>query len=102
VTWLVAFLLTLAIEVPLAVLLAPRGLRRRVALDATLLNTFTHPLLTVALRWGVTTFWPGEALVWAVEALGYRVVTRLPVGRAVLISTVANGATVLLALILRG
>jgi hypothetical protein len=100
VIWLVAFLLTVAIEVPLAVLLAPRGARRRMWLDATLLNTLTHPLLTVGLRWGLLTFWPGEALVWIVEALGYHCVSGLRPGRALFISTVCNGITVVVALIL--
>lgn len=99
-SWLVLYLLTVAIEVPLAVLLAPRELRRRTASDAFLLNTLTHPLLTVALHSGWIGFWPGETAVLLVEALGFRLATRLRPGRALLVSTVCNGITVLIAVTL--
>ncbi|MFG0320488.1 MAG: hypothetical protein ACF8XB_24665 [Planctomycetota bacterium JB042] len=99
-TWLLAYVLTVAIEVPLAAALAPRGRRRRIVLDAFLLNTFTHPILTVAVRAEWIGFGPGEILVWIVEAIGYRAVTGLATGRALLVSTIANGITVFLALAL--
>ena len=100
-TWLLAYTLTVLIEVPIAVGLAPKDKRRRMWLDAFLLNTLTHPLLTVAMRWELVGFWSGEALVWIVEALGYHYLTGLRPGRALLVSTVCNGITVVIALILR-
>lgn len=99
-SYVVALVLTLAIEVPIAVGLTPAGSRRRMWIDAALLNLFTHPLLTVGLRWNVWDFWSGEALVWLAEAVGYALVSGLRPGRAVLISTVCNGITVILALLL--
>lgn len=97
-SWLAAYVLTVLIEVPLASALAPRGRRRRIALDALLLNTLTHPLLTVLLRTGSIGFAPGEVLVWMVEAAGYVWVSGLRPARAFLLSLVANGATVAVAL----
>lgn len=93
-------LLTLAIEVPLASLLAKSAPVPRPWLDALFLNLLTHPLATLALFHRIAGFWPVEAAVALVEALGYRTVTRLSWGRALLVATACNGATVAVALIL--
>jgi len=99
-TWLLRYALTLLIEIPIAAALVPREMRRRMLVDAFLLNTLTHPLLTVALRWEGVEFWPGEVLVLLAEALGYHLVTGLRPGRALLVSTICNGITVAVALII--
>lgn len=96
-SWIFTLILTLIIEVQLAMALSPSGMRRRVALDATLLNLFTHPFLTVALRLGLLTWGPGEMVVWLAELVGYRLVTGLGWRRALLVSSVCNGVTMLIA-----
>lgn len=92
---------TILLEVPLAVALAPAGARRRVALDDLLLNVLTHPLATLAYAFARLPLLPVEVGVWAVEAAGLRLVTRLSPGRAALVSLACNGLTTAVALALR-
>ena len=96
-----AFLLTLLIEVPLAVLLLAwagkaRGRWGTVVLVAAAASLVTHPLLCLA---PVSTSNPAalvlaEGLVTLVEAAIYTVGLGLPVRLALLVSLVANGASV--------
>ncbi|MBN1477565.1 hypothetical protein JXA47_12490 [Candidatus Sumerlaeota bacterium] len=91
---------TLVIELPLATELVPRGQRRRTLLDAFLINIFTNPLAVFFHRLLAT---PGipyglpflliEIVVILTEALLYRSVTRLPWGRAALVSSACNVAS---------
>ena len=99
--WFVAFLLTLAVEVPVAVFLLRRAepnLLRAAAL-VVFANLMTHPMV-----WFVWTqvFLIGTpeyviaAETWAIaaEALFYAVVIRgLGPGRAIVIAVVANAAS---------
>jgi hypothetical protein len=79
-TWLPAFLLTLAIEVPLALaILRARGTSRaRIALVVALATIISHPLLTfVILPYFpgsfVTNVLAGEVVVVAIESIVLRV-----------------------------
>ncbi len=95
-----ALLITLAVELPLAAALAGREVRRRVLLVALLLNVFTHPLAVLAMQlvgssdlpW-VPLFFVIEAIVIAVEAIGYHLVAGLAWRRAALIAVVCNVTT---------
>ena len=49
-TWLYAFLLTAAIELPIVALLAGRGKRRRGATDSIGANLVTHPIAWFLVR----------------------------------------------------
>jgi hypothetical protein len=88
-----ALALTLAVEVPLAALLAATRLRRRAPVDAALLNLVTHPLAYLAIqRWAVP-FAAVELAVAGAEALGYHMVTRLGWRRRLAVSLVCNIAS---------
>ncbi|MBK8979155.1 MAG: hypothetical protein IPM29_24940 [Planctomycetes bacterium] len=91
-----ALLLTLAVEVPLVCAVAGR---RRWP-DALGANLLSHPLAWLAVSRGVAGFWPVEAAVISLEAVVYRAVTRLPYRRALGASALANGATIAIALLL--
>ena len=92
-TYLLTLALTLAIELPLALLLAPRGLRRRVLAVAFFANLLTHPVASLLVLY-VPYAWPfAELLAFAAEACAYRVVGNATVVRAIVISFVANLAT---------
>jgi hypothetical protein len=91
--WLAAFLLTLAVELPLLALLAPTARRRRALLDGTAANLLTHPLAWYAVRELGASWWLVEGCVLVVEALVYVGCTRLPVGRAWLMAALANAVT---------
>lgn len=91
--WLVAFLLTVSFELPIVLLLAPRGRRARAAGDACAANLLTHPcawwaVLSAGAPWGLV-----EAAVLVVEAMVYRTVTGLRWPRAVATALLANGVT---------
>ncbi len=99
-SWPAACAATVALELPLAAALAPAARRRRVVVDALLLNLLTHPLAwgaVLGLGWPLL---PVEVGVTAVEAVGYRAVSGVGWGRAVLISTLCNGLTTLVGLAL--
>jgi hypothetical protein len=100
IEWGVAFLLTVLVEVPIAVVLAPPGRRRRIAGDAVLVNLCTHPFAWLAIRtlgWSWTLVEIGVA---ATELLFYRHVPRLRWSRAALIAVVANGITAALSFVI--
>jgi len=88
-----AVALTLAVEVPLAALLAATRPRHRGAVDAALLNLVTHPLAYLAIQRWAAPFAAVELAVAIAEALGYCLVTRLGWRRALVVSLVCNIAT---------
>jgi hypothetical protein len=82
--------LTLAVEAPLALALAGSTRRGEVTRACLALNLVTHPVAT-GLAWLAGADWLALELgVLAVEALGYRAVTRLTWPRAALVSVAAN------------
>lgn len=91
--WPTAFVLTAAIELPLAVLCAPAGARRRIAVDSLFANLTTHPLAWFLYGHGLVWWWAVELGVAVTEAVVYRGVTRLSWPRAVGASGLANGIT---------
>lgn len=101
--WFVAFLITLAVEVPVVVVLARRAepSLARLALLALFANLATHPIVwyVISQLWLVGTVpYVLVAEGWAVaaEALFYAVTIRaLTAQRAVVIAVVANGASFL-------
>ncbi|MFK7739766.1 MAG: hypothetical protein AB8H80_05535 [Planctomycetota bacterium] len=98
--WPTAFALTVLIELPLIVWLLGSGRRTRAAGDVLAANLLTHPLAWFLVR---LQDWPWtlvELLVLAAEACAYRKLRRIPWRRAVLLSSVANGATAALSLLL--
>jgi hypothetical protein len=96
--YLLALGLTLAIELPVAFLGAPRGRRGSILAVAVFLNLLTHPLAN-QLAWHLPSgFLAIEILVWLVEGCAYRHVGGLSWVRALLIALVANGLTALLSL----
>ncbi len=91
--WLACFVLTVAIELPIALALAPRAFRRHIALDALLANLLTHPAAWFLvgeglLDWGVT-----EGAIAFIEGLVYAAVTRLSWSRATGIALAANAVS---------
>lgn len=81
---------TLAIEAPLAALLAGRARRREALLAALALNLLSHPL-AFAARWLAGARWlPVELSVALTEALGYRLLAGLSWRRAGALSLRAN------------
>lgn len=102
-----AFVLTLLIEVPIAVaLLAGAGKARgrwgTVVLVAAAASLVTHPLLCLApvSTRAPATLWLAEGLITLVEAGIYKVSLGLPVRLALLVSLIANGASVGIGLLL--
>jgi len=103
-TWAEAFALTLAIEVPLA-LVVLRGPRARVAVVAALATAITHPLLCFVLLPALPGPWvarviPGEVVVIAIEAVVYALGLGLKRGHALAASAFLNGASYLVGLLL--
>ena len=91
--WAVAFLLTVVLEMPCVVACAPRGVRRRAALDSLLVNACTHPVAWLAVNSDALSWTATEAAVVVVEALVYRWITRMPWSRAGAASLLANGVS---------
>jgi len=91
--WLIAFLVTVAIELPIVGACAPRGLRRRAWLDCCLANVATHPLAWLLVMSRTLSWTATECAVVLAEALIYGVVTALPWRRAALAALFANGVT---------
>jgi len=104
--WSIAFLLTLAIEVPLAGFLLRRDEPSRTTLVGKLFfaNLATHPLVWFAFpllpgTWAVTTAL-AEAFAWLAEAVFYSLVfPKVGFRRAALVSLAANAASFGLGLI---
>lgn len=90
---------TILIETALARLLAPRAWKR-LRVDVPLLNLLSHPLLTLVVWHGVLPVTGAELGVIALEAVGYRVLTRLTWPRAAGLSIVLNGVTWLTGLLI--
>jgi hypothetical protein len=99
--WFVAFVLTLAVELPVVAWLLRRDepdLLRRVAL-VVFANLVTHPAVWYVFSQLFLVGTPEYLLAaesWAIaaEAAFYFVVVRgLPAGRAILVAIVANGAS---------
>jgi hypothetical protein len=96
VTWALAFVVTLALELPVYALLLrrPLGLARALAV-AVALNLATHPLAWLATyRWGAR-FFAVEAGVWLAEALllfalARALGRRVPLHEALLAALAAN------------
>lgn len=92
-TWLVAFVLTCAVEFALVFALAPPAQRARIATDSLAANLCTHPPAFWLVTQGHAGFWPVEFVVWLGEAAIYASVSRLPALRALATSLAANGVT---------
>ncbi|MFT4511591.1 MAG: hypothetical protein ACI89X_000631 [Planctomycetota bacterium] len=92
-TWLYAFLLTVAIELPIVALLAGRDRRRRGAMDSIGANLFTHPLAWFLIRSMEAPWLAIEIGVFVVECMIYRHVTRMSWRRAVTAALLANSST---------
>lgn len=103
--WHHAFILTLLVELPVALLVTPAAHRRRLLPWILVANATSHPTL-----WAVwptlhallgeyyTTLLAGEALVYTYEALLYWTVLRS--SRAALVSIAANTASMSLGLLI--
>jgi len=97
--WLFAFLLTVAIELPIVVAWAPRDRRRRIAVDAFAANLLTHSAAWYLVRSLAAPWLLVEIGVAAVEALVYRRVGGLEWSRAAAASCCANGVTAALSFV---
>lgn len=93
ILWATAFLLTVACELPLVAISAPRGLRRRAAGDSVLVNLLTHPLAWLSVTALGQSWLLVECSVIAVEALAYATVTKMPWPRAIAAASLANVVT---------
>ena len=91
--WLYAFLLTCAIELPIVVMCAGAGKRRRAAMDSLAANLVTHPAAWYLVRSMLLPWLAVELAVAAAELLIYRGVTKLSWGRATAAAVLANGVT---------
>ncbi|MBI5850269.1 MAG: hypothetical protein HZB39_04410 [Planctomycetes bacterium] len=91
--WLRLFVLTVTVEVPLAIALAPQAFKRRIALDALLANLMTHPAAWFVIGHGMLGWWPTECAVTIAEAFVFRAVTGLTWPRATVLAVAANGVT---------
>lgn len=91
--------LTIVVEWAVVMLLARKAERRRLKVDAVLVNLATHPFAYLAIQNLGMNFFLVEFLVVVVEAVAYRKITRLTWGRATLLSLVSNAVTILLSLV---
>ena len=92
-SWLEAFALTVAIELPLVMCIAPRGHRRRVLGDGLAANLLTHPCAWWAVLAAGAPWLLVEAVVCAVEAAVYCGASKISLRRALVASLVANSVT---------
>ena len=92
-TWPAAFALTIAVEVPLVVAIAPAALRRRAALDAAVLNAFTQPLAWLAVGTFPSCWTEVELAVLLFETCAYARITGLSWPRALAAGGLANLCT---------
>lgn len=102
---LLALVITILVETGIALLLVwvkvLGASARRLRVDVPLVNLATHPVASLLARNGWVEFWPIEAAVFIGEVLLYRCVTKLSWRDSIVLSLIANGATVLLALAAR-
>ncbi|MBL8624882.1 MAG: hypothetical protein JNK64_26475 [Myxococcales bacterium] len=99
-TWSLAFALTLAVEVPLGLLLVRHDGRARVAMVVTAGSALSHPLLCFVLvrrlpGGFLARVLIGELIVVAIEGVVLAVGLRLPPGRALALSATLNAASYL-------
>jgi hypothetical protein len=97
-SYLTVLAATIGVEVLIAAAIAPRDRRRRVLVDALLLNLLTHPVAVWLVGYQHLPLLPVECAVIAAEACGYRIVTGLTWQRAMGISFACNTATLVLSL----
>lgn len=103
-TWGPAWALTVAVEVPLAIVIVRGHARVSVAAAALAANLLSRPLLTFGLlRWLPGPFLVrvgvGEGVVIALEAVIYRATLRnLTAGRALALAAALNAASYLVGL----
>jgi hypothetical protein len=100
IRWAIAFMITVACELPLVAICAPQGLRRRSAGDSVLVNMLTHPLAWLSVTSLGQSWLVVECTVLIVEAIVYATVTRMPWPRAVAAATLANVVTASLSFLL--
>jgi hypothetical protein len=100
-SWCQAFALTLAIEVPIVMVLAPRRRRSRTVGIAVCAQMFTHPLAWLAFQQGVLGWWSVEGAVVVVEGAIYSLVLNRPAvafGASLIANAISAGfGTLLLA-----
>jgi len=89
-TYAFALALTIAIELPILLVFAPRALRQRTLLDVPLVNLVTHALGWLAVQDGGLPWLPVELSVALVEFVVYARITKLPIGRAAAAAATAN------------
>ena len=96
-------LATLVIELGLLMLICPGNHRRDALFAALAVNLFTHPLATMAIAepGPLLGFWSAEVLVVLVEAIALFLATGLDLRRAIQLSLIVNGATILCAILLQ-
>lgn len=97
--WPTAFLCTVAVELPLVALVAPRGQRRRAAVDSIAANLLTHPLAWFTFGSGLLPWAVVEAGVAGVEFAVYRFVTQLRWPVAAAAALIANAVTAALSFV---
>lgn len=95
-----ALSITLAVEIPVAMLFGEANRRGQAAATCLAVNLVSHPIAYYTVTNGVLSFAPTELLVTVFEAMGYKGFARLSLGRAALTSTVANGLTAALSFVL--
>ena len=91
-SWPLAFAVTVGVEILVALVWARLAHRRPPFVDLVILNLITHPA-AFALSTTQLGFTPIEVMVITVEAVGYRIATRLSWGQAVTLSLAANGVS---------
>ena len=98
-SWLQAFALTLAIEVPILMVFAPRRWRSRTVGVAVCTQMFTHPLAWLAFQQGVLDWWSVEGAVVVVEGAIYSLVLSRPAvafGVSLIANAISAGLGILL------
>lgn len=98
--WPTAFALTVAIELPIVLLVTARGRRKRATGDALAANLLTHPCAWWAVLSAGASWWLVETLVVVAETVVYRTCTRMAWPRAATASLLANGVTATIGLLL--
>jgi len=96
--YMLALGVTIVVETGLACLLR-RKQAKRLVLDVPLMNLVTHPLLHLAMGFGLLV--PiGEFIVMGAEAVIYRTVTRLSLAWSLTLAIVLNTATWMLSYVI--
>lgn len=100
--YLSLLVVTLAVELAVGWLLAPKPRRRAIALTLLYANLLTHPLATLLMTGAGDRlpFLVVEGGVWVVEAVALQLVARPGPLRAGVITAVANALTVSLSFLL--